>query len=139
VIDALENQQNQLVSEIEVSKPVFIFISAAEAGWTIETPVPWLNRYLTAKRQVEDKLKRSAKLRAVVFRPSLIWTWQRPAALLSVVPFYVASKLGVPFVDRPVLLEELTRAIVEGIKQPNVEGIQRYYDIDKLCEAKAAK
>ena len=114
----------------------FVFVSAAEAGWTFRSPLPFLERYLEAKRAVEAELlgkqggipsstgtqsgSRSGSgsgpsstslsegadggspplLRGTILRPSLIWTWERPQALLSVLPFYIANALGVPFVDR---------------------------------------
>lgn len=36
----------------------FVFVSAAEAGWTFTAPVPWLERYLVAKRAVEAELSK---------------------------------------------------------------------------------
>lgn len=86
----------------------FVFVSAAEAGWTFTAPVPFLERYLIAKRAVEAELlgtsgaeaSPDSLLRGVVLRPSLIWTWERPQALLSVLPFYIANSLGLSFVDR---------------------------------------
>lgn len=96
-----------------------MFVSAAEAGWTFQAPVPFLEKYLTAKRAVENKLlafipnngqnnilgKSSYSLvvvvssvyvycvgkglRPVIMRPSLVWTTEKPEALVSVVPFYI--------------------------------------------------
>lgn len=122
-IDAMERQSKQ--------DATFVFISAAEAGWTIDTPIPWLNRYLGAKRAVEQKLRLS-NLRSVIFRPSLVWTLDRPQALFSVAPFYIASALGVPFIDRPVLVETLARAMVAAIGNNGVSGVKRYDDIESL-------
>ena len=126
-------------SRKETRVPAFIFISAAEAGWTIDPPVDWLRRYLIAKRQVENRLlslnnDSDSSLRAVIFRPSLIWTWKRPQALISVVPFYAASKLGFPFVDRPTTLEDLVRAMVYAVEDNSVRGIKRFADIDSLVK-----
>ena len=90
----------------ETPKP-FVFISAAEAGWTMPVPVGFLEKYLQAKRVVEDQVMTNKALRPVILRPSLVWTWDRPQALPAVVPFLVASTLGVPFVDKPVLLATL--------------------------------
>lgn len=76
-----------------------VFISAAEAGWTFKAPVDFLERYLLAKRSVEKRLlEQSPIVRAVVMRPSLIWTWDRPQGLLSVIPFYIGSKIGKCFI-----------------------------------------
>lgn len=62
------------------------FVSAAEAGWpevsggsfVEEKFAPeWLRRYLAAKRVVEERLKKSDKIRDVIYRPSLIWDWTK--------------------------------------------------------------
>ena len=177
----------------------FIFVSAAEAGWTFQAPVDFLERYLIAKRLVEKKLlafntnhatskvsvKKNVKstspgyskssnsinnsnnnnesmddsvndiinnnntltttntssngnnitvvkLRPVIFRPSLIWTWKRPLALVSVIPFYLGSKVGLPFVDRPVTVESLVDAMIYAIEHSNVSGIMKFQDVDNM-------
>eukprot|EP01041_Mallomonas_annulata_P013230 gene13230-27993_t len=126
-IDIISNQK-----EVGNKKIPFIFISAAEAGWTVPAPVEWLERYLKAKRAVESKLLQDGNaLRPIIFRPSLIWTWERPQALFSVVPFAVAS-LFLPFVDRPVKVDSLVKAMVVAISNENVNGIQRFKEIDQL-------
>lgn len=112
----------------------FVFISAAEAGWNFPAPVGWLEKYLTAKRAVESKLLSSGdKIRPIIFRPSLIWTWKRPQALLSVVPFYAASFIKVPFVDRPTQLGSLIDASISAIEDQTESGIKRFSDIDVLA------
>ena len=195
--------KNEYIKGIDRS---FIFISAAEAGWTLSAPVDFLERYLTAKRSVEKKLlafsnhtkstidnqKRSnsnirnnrssknnnssssdrketnsinssvdsindddnrsnsngdqiqnedidetvVKLRPVIFRPSLIWTWKRPTALVSVIPFYIGSRIGLPFVDRPVTVENLVDAMIYSIEDSKVEGIMKFNDIDIMSSKK---
>jgi nucleoside-diphosphate-sugar epimerase len=115
------------------NKP-FVFMSAAEAGWTFPAPIGWLEKYLTAKRAVESKLLGSGdKIRPIIFRPSLIWTWRRPQALVSVLPFYVASLIKVPFVDRPTPLDSLIDASISAIEDQNESGIKRFSDIDVLA------
>ena len=43
-----------------------------------ETLAPeWLKKYLGAKRAVEAKLGNSNKVRACIYRPSLIWDWTK--------------------------------------------------------------
>ena len=177
--------KNEYIKGIDRS---FIFISAAEAGWTLPAPVDFLERYLTAKRSVEKKLlafsnhtkstidnssssdrketnsinssvdsindddNRSnsngdqiqnedidetvVKLRPVIFRPSLIWTWKRPTALVSVIPFYIGSRIGLPFVDRPVTVENLVDAMIYSIEDSKVEGIMKFNDIDIMSSKK---
>lgn len=117
-----------------MKKMPFIFISAAEAGWTFPAPVPFLEKYLQAKRKVEAYLQSKPTLRPVIFRPSLIWTKERPQALLSVIPFYIGSALGLPFVDRPVVLESLVQACMRCIEDNSSEsGIKRWQDIERLA------
>ena len=70
----------------EGEAPFFAFVSAAEAAWTFDqrfegTPAEWLRRYLVAKRAVEDTLLSSnvqTRLRPIIVRPSLVWTWSKP-------------------------------------------------------------
>jgi hypothetical protein len=113
----------------------FVFVSAAEAGWTVPTPVAWLERYLVAKRAVEKKLLESSpNLRPVILRPSLIWTPSRPQALFSVLPFYAAHALKVPFIDKPVLLETLADAALSSLTDPSVRGIVRYDGMEKAAK-----
>jgi nucleoside-diphosphate-sugar epimerase len=113
-----------------MGKP-FVFISAAEAGWTFTAPVGFLERYLVAKRSVESNLLASI-LRPIIFRPSLIWTTERPQGLISVIPFFVASKLGVPFVGKPVRVEDLVSAILTSILDNSTRGILNYERIEAL-------
>jgi len=62
------------------------FVSAAEAGWPdaiggqfVEDNLApeWLKKYLIAKRAVEARLAGSNKIRACIYRPSLIWDWTK--------------------------------------------------------------
>jgi hypothetical protein len=124
----------------------FVFTSAAEAGWPDVTggaqiegflAPEWLRRYLTAKRQVEERLTSgdtTRVLRPVIVRPSLIYSLDRPASYLPVGAFFVGNRLGLPFVDRPVTVQSLANAIVRSLSRDNVEGVLRYPDIDALNE-----
>lgn len=94
----------------------------------------FLERYLVAKRAVEKHLSASV-LRPVVFRPSLIWTFDRPQGLLSVIPFYVASSIGVPFVDRPVKVEALVKAIYLSLTDASVRGVLDYRSIESMADS----
>lgn len=76
-------------------------------------------------------------LELFIDRPSLIWTWSRPQALLSVIPFYLANKAGISFVDRPVTLESLVKAMIVAVDDRSVSGIQRYMDIEATNKAAA--
>lgn len=123
-------------ASLDSNKFPFVFISAAEASWTFRPPVEWLDRYLEAKRSVESEMlnqEQSSWLRPVVIRPSLLWTTERLQALPSVLPFYVANFLKVPFVDRPVLVETLVKAINVAITDDSVKGTLKYPDIDRLA------
>merc|ERR1711966_554102 len=93
----------------------FAFISAAEARWDFDqyfkgTPAEWLHRYLIAKRAVEGELTvlgDAGKLRPIIVRPSLIWSWDNPGALPPVAAFTVANRIGIPFVDKPVTVDDV--------------------------------
>lgn len=127
-----------------VSEFPFVFVSAAEAGWPqmtggtfIESKLApnWLQRYLKAKRAVEEKLLESdPPLRPIIMRPSLIYSLDRPLSFPSVGAFFVGNKVGLPFVDRPVSVQALSKAIVRSLSLPEVQGIQRYTQIDALNE-----
>ena len=49
--------------------------------------------------------------------------------------FNIASAVGIPFVDKTVRVETLADAIVEGIDNEGVEGVQRYMQMEKLAKA----
>ena len=93
----------------------------------------FLEKYLTAKRAVEDKAMSNDALRTVILRPSLIWTWDKPAALASVIPFYIGNSLGLPFVDKPVLLNTLVDAALASLQDKSVQGILRFSQMEELA------
>ncbi|CAM9196933.1 unnamed protein product [Ectocarpus sp. 4 AP-2014] len=117
----------------------FVFISAAEAKWGFDgifegSPVGFLHDYLVAKRAVEDELlNNKPSLRGVVLRPSLVWTKRRPGALLPVAAFQIGSRLGLPFIDRPVHVETLASAAVEALFDSSVRGVQDWRGMEKLA------
>ena len=121
----------------------FEYISCAEAGWPdvqfgeqVEEASPdWLKRYLAAKRSVEAKLASTNKLRPIIYRPSLIWDWKKFDVLPVIPVFNIASALGVPFVDKTVRVEDLGKAIVAGLVDAEVSGVQRFPQIESLAEA----
>lgn len=133
-IEGLKKQQlSSNIPSSQKSKLPFVFVSAAEAGWTFQVPVEWLSKYLDAKRSVERELETSQDIvRPIVFRPSLIWQLERPQALPSVLPFYIGSAIRIPFIDRPVLLSSLVKAMVTSLRDETVSGVQRFNDIDRL-------
>jgi hypothetical protein len=120
----------------------FCFISAAEAGWPDVSGGPFienilapdfLRRYLKAKRSVESKLLESEPtLRPVIFRPSLIYSADRPASFLPAGAFTLGNAIGLPFVDRPVTVQSLATAVVRAVNRPHLTGVQLYQDIDML-------
>ncbi len=139
MIDALEKRPAlPFVSE----KIPFAFVSCAEAGWpdvqfgeTVDAAAPeWLQRYLVAKRAVEARLGRSDRLRPVIMRPSLIWTWTKLDVLPVIPVFNLACAIGVPFVDKTVRVEDLARATVAGLRDPEVSGVQRYPQMEELSK-----
>lgn len=120
----------------KTTKP-FVFVSAAEAGWTFEAPVGFLERYLRAKRSVEDRLTNSNVIREIILRPSLIWTPEKPLALLSVIPFFVANAAGLSFVDRPMKVQNLALAAWAAVCAGE-QGVLRYPDMDRLAAQDSA-
>lgn len=140
VCDAAEKKMSMNIFGGKSKFPI-MFVSAAEAGWpdvrfgaTVDKLAPtWLKKYLEAKRSVEERLQTSTKIRAGIFRPSLIWDWTKFDVLPVIPLFNAASTLGVPFVDKTVRVETLADAIVAGIVEDDVEGVQRYMQMEKLA------
>jgi len=133
VIDAVEKKINLPFSN--KGKFPLCFVSCAEARWPDVALGPqveeklapeWLRKYLAAKRSVEEKLNSSSKIRAAIYRPSLIWDWTKFDVLPVIPVFNIASAVGVPFVDKTVRVETLADAIVQGIVDDDVEGVQRF-------------
>jgi len=136
VLDSIKTQKS-----IGAKNIPFAFISAAEAGWpevkygeNVEAAAPdWLKRYLVAKRNVELMMDANkSTIRPIIFRPSLIWNWAKIDVLPIIPIFNLANALGVPFVDKTVRVETLAQAIVEGIKDDTIRGVQRFPQIEKL-------
>jgi len=118
-----------------------LFVSAAEAGWPevtlgeqVENIAPaWLREYLTAKRAVEAKLSSAPEvIRPVIFRPSLIWDWTKFDVLPVIPVFNLLSAIGVPFVDKTVTVKTLASAIVAGLENEAVSGVQRFSEMEEL-------
>lgn len=118
-----------------------LFVSAAEAGWPevalgeqVEGVAPnWLQEYLAAKRAVEKNIQASPEtIRPVIFRPSLIWSWTKFDVLPVIPVFNLLSFLGVPFVDKTVTVGTLSKAIVAGLEDASVSGVQRFMNMEEL-------
>ncbi|KAL3926059.1 MAG: hypothetical protein SGPRY_003486 [Prymnesium sp.] len=159
VIEALKKRAQLSEYTGELPTPM-AFVSAAEAGWPevaygdkVEEIAPdWLKerephlirsylRYLVAKRAVEAELERStdvvrpsagASLGSHIARPSFIWNYEKLDVLPLVPIFNIASSLGVPFVDKTVRVEDVGKAIVSGLLDKKVRGVQRYNKIEAL-------
>jgi len=142
VVDAINGKLTLLPPPLGTPMPM-AFISCAEAGWPdvqfgeqVEEASPdWLKRYLAAKRSVEAKLASTNKLRPIIYRPSLIWDWKKFDVLPVIPVFNIASALGVPFIDKTVRVEDLGKAIVAGLVDAEVSGVQRFAQIESLAEA----
>jgi nucleoside-diphosphate-sugar epimerase len=138
---AIEYAKQSSSSSVSSSFP-FCFTSAAEAGWPqmtggpfIESIMPeFIGRYMIAKRAVEDKLMNESQptLRPIIVRPSLIYSPKTIASLPPVAAFTIANAIGVPFVDRPVTVTSLSKAIIRSIGDDSIVGVQRYKEIDKI-------
>jgi len=142
VIDAIEKKPSLPFSKGGGKYPL-AFVSCAEAGWpdvpggkfVDEKLAPeWLKRYLAAKRAVEARLTSSSKIRACMMRPSLIWDWTKYDVLPAIPIFNIASAIGVPFVDKTVRVETLADAIVQCIEDDDLEGAQRYMQMEELAK-----
>lgn len=140
VIDAVEAKSNIFSKK----KIPLCFVSCAESGWP-DVPLgpqveknlapKWLKKYLVAKRAVEAKLNAAKGIRPVIYRPSLIWDWSKFDVLPVIPVFNIASAVGVPFVDKTVRVETLADAIVAGIQDDDVEGVQRFNEMESLAKA----
>jgi len=140
VIDAVERKASNPFNRETMP---LCFVSCAEAGWpdvqfgdlVEEKLAPeWLCRYLAAKRAVEGRLESAKGMRAVIYRPSLIWSWDKFDVLPVIPVFNIASALGVPFVDKTVRVETLADAIVAGIEDDSISGVQRYMKMEELAK-----
>jgi len=121
----------------------YIFTSAAEANWPnvqggsfIEKNVApdWLRRYLASKRVVEERLKSASSIRSIVFRPGLIFSYDKVKLWPAVVPFFLGSKIGIPFVNRPITVQSLSSAIVNAIEDESIQGEFDYQAIEELSK-----
>eukprot|EP00977_Amphora_coffeiformis_P011368 scaffold2744_cov160-Amphora_coffeaeformis.AAC.5 len=140
IMDAIENPIYRLKKG--GAKTPLAFVSCAEAGWPdvrfgdfVEEKVApaWLKKYLIAKRAVEARLRNSPAIRPVIMRPSLIWSWDKLDVLPIIPVFNIASTLGVPFVDKTIRVETLADAIVAGLEDDSVSGVQRYMKMEELA------
>jgi nucleoside-diphosphate-sugar epimerase len=144
VIQGIEKKQSSIMNVMNKDKKFpFCFVSAAEAGWpdvpfgkTIDEKIApgWLQKYLIAKRAVEQRLKDSNGIRFAIYRPSLIWDWTKLDVLPVIPVFNFASAIGIPFVDKTVRVETLADAIVAGLENDNVSGVQRFGEMEKISE-----
>jgi hypothetical protein len=145
IMDAIEAKAKNPINMIKNggNKTPLAFVSCAEAGWpdvqfgaiVEEKLAPeWLQKYLIAKRVVEDRLASSSAVRPVVFRPSLIWSWEKFDVLPIIPVFNLASAVGVPFVDKTVRVETLADAIVAGLEDESVSGVQRFMQMEELAK-----
>ena len=145
ILDALEAQaKNPLNMFNKNTQPTpLAFVSCAEAGWPevtlgewIESNVApaWLQKYLVAKRAVEARLSSTSCVRPVIVRPSLIWSWDKLDVLPLIPVFDLANAIGVPFVDKTVRVETLADAIVAGLEQETVQGVQRFDSMEQLAK-----
>ena len=115
--------------------PPFVFVSAAEARWDFKAPVDWLEDYLIAKRAVEERLTElnsQGKLRASWLRPSLVYTFDKPAALPAVAAFTFGNLIGIPFVDKPVTVDTLAKAAVTALSDGTTSGVLDYREMERL-------
>ena len=145
IIDAVEAKAKNPLNALKgTGKTPLAFVSCAESGWpdvqfgdfVEEKLAPeWLRKYLVAKRAVESRLSSSSALRPVVVRPSLIWSWDKLDVLPIIPVFNFANFVGVPFVDKTVRVETLADAIVAGIEDDSIVGVQRFKEMEELSKS----
>ena len=145
IIDAVEAKAKNPLNVLKgTGKTPLAFVSCAESGWpdvqfgdfVEEKLAPeWLRKYLVAKRAVESRLSSSSALRPVVVRPSLIWSWDKLDVLPIIPVFNFANFVGVPFVDKTVRVETLADAIVAGIEDDSIVGVQRFKEMEELSKS----
>ena len=102
----------------------------------VAAPFDWLEEYLVAKRAVERRLATlngEHKLRASWLRPSLVYTFEKPAALPAVFAFVLGNAVGIPFVDRPVTVDTLARAAVRALSDGETRGCLDYEAMERLA------
>uniref|UniRef100_A0A7S2YR27 NAD-dependent epimerase/dehydratase domain-containing protein n=1 Tax=Entomoneis paludosa TaxID=265537 RepID=A0A7S2YR27_9STRA len=144
ILDALEQQAKNPLNMLQgkSGKLPMAFVSCAESGWPnvqygdfVEDNLApaWLKKYLVAKRAVEDRMMTSTAIRPVIVRPSLIWSWDKLDVLPIIPVFNLANAVGVPFVDKTVRVETLADAIVAGLEQDEVYGVQRFQAMEELA------
>eukprot|EP00980_Cylindrotheca_fusiformis_P000890 scaffold233_cov81-Cylindrotheca_fusiformis.AAC.10 len=147
ILDALEAKSKNpmnILKKGDGQKTPLAFVSCAEAGWPdvkfgdfIEEKLApeWLRKYLLAKRVVEDRLAIStAFVRPVIVRPSLIWSWDKLDVLPIIPVFNLANAVGVPFIDKTIRVETLADAIVAGLEDESVTGVQRFMQMEELAK-----
>lgn len=142
MFNVIEAVRSKLRLPFSSDKTPVLFVSAAEAGWPdvplgpqVDAAAPqWLKEYLVAKRAVEAEIAKDPEIiRPVIFRPSLIWSWTKFDVLPVIPVFNIANALGVPFVDKTVTVFDLGKAIVAGLEDESVSGVQRYMNIEDLA------
>ncbi|KAL0095245.1 hypothetical protein J3Q64DRAFT_1064109 [Phycomyces blakesleeanus] len=122
------------------TRKCFVFISAANY-----LPSFMLDRnYYKAKREAEAALlgkELSDRLRVVILQPGLIYSYNRrqlvlPFALSLIVGSAVLKPLSshlpdqaLYLTDRPLLDDDISKAVLEAVENKDVEGI---YNIDRI-------
>ena len=111
----------------------FVFVSAAEAGWTRPAPIGWLERYLAAKRSVERRLLsgEACSLRPVILRPGLVYDPTKPADVAKVAGSFVGYYAGLPFASKPVEVGAIAAAALRAIADPSVLGVQTHREMER--------
>lgn len=113
----------------------FVFISAAEAGWSRPAPIGWLERYLVSKRVVETRLlsygAEDSPIRPVILRPGLIYDRTKTADLFKVAGSFVGYFAGLPFVSKPIEVRAVAAAALRAFEEPSVRGIQTHKEMER--------
>lgn len=118
----------------------FVYISAAAGAPMLPT------RYITTKREAESIISSSfPKMRSLFYRPGLLWDSSRGFTL----PIMAAGMVGNTInewlfrgtltkvvgaaVEKPLKADLVAEAVVEGIEEEDVRGVQTTREIEALA------
>ena len=52
---------------------------------------------------------------------------------MSVLPFFLGWYLGLPFIDKPVLVDTLVGASLAAMQDDSERGVKRFMDMERLA------
>ena len=106
-----------------------VYVSAVD-------PPPFvMTRYRDAKRHAEQALLGSDRVRPVILRPGIIYSWERPYSMPLRAAFAFLQTLGLqPPSEAPLPVTTVARAAVLACTDPTVRGILTVPEMAALAE-----